>query len=406
MSLPIISQRAQEAPSSPIRKLVPFAQAAEKAGKKVYRINIGDPDFEIPGKIRTALVEIASNLKRLPYTNSQGLASTLAAWKSYYQQVGIELNTEDILITTGGSEALILISAILFDPGDEFIVFEPFYTNYHSFSNLVSAKIIPVALDASNGFHLPSDEEIVAHITPKTKAILFTNPNNPTGTVFTEPEVKRLIALAKQQSLFLVSDETYRGICFDGKKMVSVLDVANDEEKQHIIVTDSVSKRLNACGARIGIMVSKNREVIDAALRFAQGRLSVAYLEQAMIAPMLADSMEYLSWLTTQYEKRRDVFIHKLQKELGITIHKPEGAFYTMIPLPVDDAEKFASFLLTDFSDNNETVMVAPGAGFYATFGKGKNEVRVAYVLNEADLERSAELLAKGVKQYNLTNSS
>lgn len=401
-----ISERAKLAPASPIRKLVPFADEAEKAGKKVYRLNIGDPDFDIPEKIQETLLELASDLKRIPYTNSQGLSVTLEAWRTYYQQVGISLNTEDMLITTGGSEALILISALLFDPGDEFIVFEPFYTNYHSFGNLVSAKIVPVALDAKTGFHLPSDDEILSRLTSRTKAIFFTNPNNPTGTVFTEEEVKRLIAFAKKHNLFLVSDETYRGMCFDNRKMVSVLAVATEEEKQHIIVIDSVSKRLNACGARIGIMISKNREIMEGALRFAQGRLSVAYLEQAMIAPMLSDSLDYLTWLTAKYEKRRDVFIAKLETELGITMHKPEGAFYTMIPLPVDDAEKFATFLLTDFSDNNETVMVAPGAGFYATPGKGTNEVRVAYVLNEKNLERAAELLTKGVKAYLSTTSS
>ncbi len=395
-----ISNRALSAPPSPVRKLVPFADMAKSKGLTVYHINIGDPDFPMPKEIQQTLQDVTRNLVRIPYANSKGLQSTLAGWKKYYHDVGIELSTDDILITQGGSEALILSAAITMDPGDEFIVFEPFYANYNSFGNLVSARAVPVQLDGENGYHLPSDEEIRKAITPKTKAIFFTNPNNPTGTVFTKEEVRRIVDLALSNNLFLVSDETYRGICFDSVKMVSVMDVASEKEKQQIILTDSVSKRLNACGTRIGVIISKNAEVMDAAFRFAQGRLSVGYIDQEIVAPILHDSLGYLSWLTNQYESRRNAFLTELENQLHISIHKPEGAFYTMLQLPIENAEDFAKWLLTDFSDNNETVMVAPGSGFYATPGKGMREVRVAYVLDEKKLQRAAQLLALGLKAY------
>lgn len=399
-----VSQRAKNAPSSPVRKFVPFADLAKKKGISVYHINIGDPDFETPRLIQDTLKVIAKNLKRIPYASSKGLESTLEAWQKYYQGVGIKLSLDEILITNGGSESLIFAAAITLDSNDEFLVFEPFYANYNAFGNLVNAKAVPVELDAKNGYHLPSDKEIISRVTSKTKAIFFTNPNNPTGTIFTEEEVRRIVRIAKKQKLFLISDETYRGICFDNKKMVSVMDVASEEEKQHIILSDSVSKRLNACGTRIGVIISKNKDVMDAAFRFAQGRLSVGYIDQEIVTPMLADSLDYLYWLTAQYEKRRDVFIGELEKELQMKIYRPEGAFYAMLQLPVENTDHFAEWLLTSFADNNETVMVAPGSGFYATKGKGKNEIRVAYVLDERKLKRAAQLLALGLKKYQQEN--
>ncbi len=395
-----ISHRAIAAPPSPVRKLVPFADKAKEKGISVYHINIGDPDFTLPKEIQDKLKEVTRNLTRIPYANSKGLKSTLEGWKKYYSDVGIPLSIDDILITQGGSEALIMSAAITMDPEDEFIVFEPFYANYNSFGNLVGAKVVPVQLDSTNGYHLPSDKEILSAITSKTKAIFFTNPNNPTGTVFTKEEVTRIVHIASSNNLFLVSDETYRGICFDGISMVSVMDVASEKEKQHIILTDSVSKRLNACGARIGVIISKNKDVMDAAFRFAQGRLSVGFIEQEIVAPILHNSLPYLTWLTKQYEKRRNAFLSELENELHVKVHQPEGAFYTMLQLPVQDTEQFAKWLLTDFSDKKETVMVAPGSGFYATPGKGKNEVRVAYVLDETKLKRAAQLLALGLKKY------
>jgi len=398
---PSISKRGENAPASAVRKLVPFADEAKKRGTKVYHINIGDPDFEAPIEIRKSIQRLAKTEKRFPYSNSKGLKSTIDAWVTYYKNIGIKLSSDDVIVTNGGSEALILISAALLDPGDEYIVFEPYYTNYKSFGNLVSAKPVPVALDKKSGYHLPSDKEIEKKITKKTKAIYFTNPNNPTGTVFTKEEILRVIAIAKKHSLFLVSDEAYYGISFDGAKTYSVLQLADEKMKQSIIVVDSVSKKLNVCGARVGAVVSKNKEVMDAVFRFAQGRLSPAYLEQMMIENLLKDPRKYVKEITKAYKNRRDIFLETLEKEFNTKIHKPEGAFYTMVELPIDDIDKFAKWLLTDFSYKGETVMVAPGTGFYATAGKGKKEARVAYVLNEKDLKKCAELLARAVKEYN-----
>jgi aspartate aminotransferase len=395
-----ISHRGKNAPPSAVRKLVPYAEEAKKKGVKVYHINIGDPDFEAPPIILSELSSIAQTLKRIPYANSRGMQSTITAWQKYYSDIGIMLSEKDILVTSGGSEGLIMLSAILLDPGDEFIVFEPFYTNYRSYSNFVSASPVAVALDSSNGFHLPSKKEIVSKISSKTKAIYFTNPNNPTGTVFTQDEIRLILDIAKEYNLFVVSDETYLGMTFDNTKSMSVLHIATEEEKKYCIIADSVSKKLNICGARVGAVISTNQEVMDSLFRFAQGRLSVAYIEQEMVSPMLSHCLEYVSWLAKQYEGRRNAFLQTLEKELGTKIHKPEGAFYAMVELPVDDVEDFAKWLLTDFRDNNETVMVAPGPGFYVTEGKGRQEVRVAYVLNEKDLMRAAELLALAVKEY------
>ena len=396
-----ISERAKIQPSSPVRKLIPLSDQTKKKGIKIYHINIGDPDFEVPEKIINTLQKLSKTAKRFPYASSKGLKATILAWQKYYSDIGIKLTEDEIIITSGGGEGLVIASVIIADPGDEFIVFEPFYANYASFANQASARLVPVPLDKNNNYHLPSRKKIISKITPKTRAIFFTNPNNPTGTVFSRAEVKQIVQIAHEYGLFLVSDETYHGISFDGKKCFSALHVATAAEKQNIIVIDSISKRLNVPGARIGAIISKNQDVMDSAFRFAQGRLSVAYIEQEIISPMLSNSLGYITWLTKQYQKRRDVFIKSLRKELGIEIATPEGAFYTMLKLPVDDTEKFAKWLLTDFQDNNETVMVAPGAGFYATPGLGTDEIRVAYVLNEKDLARAAQLLSLAVKRYN-----
>lgn len=396
-----ISNRAKSAPPSPVRKLLPLSNDTEKRGIKIYHLNIGDPDFEIPPMISRTLRNLSRTTECIPYASSKGLKKTILAWKKYYAQLGIDLTEDEVLITSGGGEALVIVSALVADPGDELIVFEPFYANYAAFANQASAKLVPVTLDKKNNYHLPPASEIISKITPKTKAIYFTNPNNPTGTVFSKEEVKTLLRIVKKHNLFLVSDEAYHGMSFDGKKCISSLHLATEAEKQNVIIVDSVSKKLNACGARVGAIISKNHSVCDAAFRFAQGRLSVAHLEQEMVSPMLSDCLKYISWLTDQYQKRRDVFLNSLEKELGIYISPPEGAFYAMVKLPVDDTEKFARWLLTDFHDNDETVMVAPGAGFYATKGLGKDEVRIAYVLNEKNLVRAAKLLGMAVKKYN-----
>lgn len=396
-----ISKRGELIPTSPVRKLVIYAEQAKQKGRKIYHINIGDPDFKAPDKILQTLKKLAKTAKYFRYANSKGIQSNILAWKKYYSDIGINIEEEDILVTTGSGEGIIIVLSLIADPGDELIVLEPFYANYASFANQASTTIVPVALDKNNNYHLPPEEEIIKKITPRTRAIFFTNPNNPSGTVFTRDEVKTIVRITNKYNLFLISDETYYGMSFDGKKTVSALDVADENELRHIIVIDSLSKKLNIPGTRIGAIISKNKEVIDAVFRFADARLSVASLEQEMVAPMLSDCIDYISWLTGQYQKRRDSFISNLEKELGMVIKKPEGAFYTMIKLPVDDTEKFAKWLLTDFQDHNETVMVAPGSGFYASEGYGRDEIRVAYVLKEKDLARAAELLGLAVKQYN-----
>ncbi len=395
-----ISLRGEKAPASAIRKLTPLADAAKARGIEVYHINIGQPDFEVPPRIKEELQRLAKKLSRLPYSPSKGVKELVTAWQEYYRQVGIELDEEEILVTSGGSEALILAAAAIFNPGEEMLVFEPFYTNYRGVANLLSVGVRGVVLKEENSFHLPKLTEIEKAVTEKTRAIFLTNPNNPTGTVFTREELESLLKIARRYNLFIVADETYRGICFDGHESVSILNVASEEDKERVVICDSLSKRLNICGARVGVVVSKNRQLMDAVGRFAQARLSVATLEQLMVVPMLKDSLGYVSQITKEYQRRRDVFLESLEKELGVKIHRPEGAFYTMISLPIDDSELFARWLLTDFSDKNETVMVAPGSGFYVTPGMGKKEVRVAYVLEEKKLRRAAELLGLAVRRY------
>lgn len=395
-----ISERALNAAASPIRKLVPLADQAKAKGIKVYHLNIGQPDFKVPQEIKAELQKLVSNLEIIPYSNSRGEKPLREAWIKYYGQNGMEIVDDDLLVTAGGSEAILLVLASLFNPGEEYLVFEPFYANYIGFGNLVSVGLSAVELKAENGYHLPSDEEILAKINSKTKAIFFTNPNNPTGTVFEEAELRRILKIARENNLFIIADETYRGLTFEGKKSVSFLQIADAEDKERIVVVDSLSKRFNICGARLGVIVSKNKEVMDAIFKFTQTRLSVATLEQLMVAPLLNHGEKYVNYVAGEYEKRRNAFLKKLEELLGIKIHYPEGAFYTMLSLPIANTEDFSKWLLTDFNHNGETVMVAPGSGFYATEGKGLDEVRVAYVLNEKELEKAAELLAIAVKEY------
>ncbi len=398
--LPLLSQRVLSLPSSPIRKLVPFAEAAKKKGIKVYHLNIGDPDFATPEPILKELNKVSQDLKTIAYANSHGELEHLRAWVKYFKDIGINLNLDDVNVTSGGSEALTFALAAVCDPGSEILVFEPYYANYYSFAHWLNIKVVPVALEEKNGFHLVGGKDIENKITKKTKAILFTNPNNPTGTVFTKEEIRTVIDLANKYNLFIIADETYRGLCFDNHKSYSVLHLTRDDKDQRVIICDSLSKRFNICGARLGAIISKNQEVMAAVLRFSQARLSASLIEQKIATPMLNNSLEYVTHLAKEYEKRRDVFIGTLEKELKIKISRPEGAFYTMVKLPVKDTDEFAKWLLTDFSDHKETVMVAPGAGFYATPGMGKNEIRVAFVLNEQKLKRAAELLSLALKKY------
>lgn len=389
------------APFSPIRKLSSYAEEAKKRNIKVFHLNIGQPDFNIPKTIRRE-IESHANIKYLPYSNSQGSKNLIDSWLKYYRDINVALAPEDIIATYGASEALIFAMATVCDPQDELIVFEPFYANYNGFANLVSAKIKSVPLDISNGYHLPTEKEIAKKITNKTKAICIINPNNPTGTVFDEKELLLIIKIAKKYNLFIIADETYNGICFDNTKMKSILEVAYKDDRENIIIVDSVSKRLNVCGARVGALISNNKEVMSAVMRFAQERLAIATLEQELVASQLKNSLPYVKKIASDYQTRRDIIIDVLQKELQVKIHKPEGAFYIMLKLPFCGSDDFAKWLLEDFSINKETVMVAPGSGFYNTPRLGEDEIRLAYVLKPKDLEKAAIILSKAIKQYSL----
>jgi len=394
-----ISCRGEKAPFSPIRKLTPFADQAKKEGVKVYHLNIGQPDFLLPSAIAKELKK-NSDCPYLPYAPSQGMPELLKSWSSYYKSLGLQMIPDEIVITTGGSEGLIYTFAAICDPNDEIIVFEPFYANYNGFANLVSAKIVPVELDPENGYHLPSKEMIASKITEKTKAIIITSPNNPTGTVYSDQELRMIMDIAKESDLFIISDEAYFGISFGKEDAKNILQIADNTEHDRIIMIDSVSKRLNVCGARIGAIASKNKLFMSAINRFAQERLSVATLDQLIVCKALANCKNYVKKIAKNYQSRRDALLSTLEKELNIKMHYPEGAFYAMLKLPFHNADNFAKWLLSDFRYQNETVMVAPGSGFYATEGLGENEIRLAYVLNRSDLKKAAKILAKAILEY------
>lgn len=392
------SQRLSVVPASPIRKLVPYAVAAKKEGVTVYHLNIGDPDIETP----KVMIDVLTHWKDNPirYGQSQGEPEFLSAVRSYYHGLGFSfLKTEHLQITSGGSEAIAMAMFAVADAGEEILTFEPLYTNYNSYAAINGVRLTAVPTDIKTGFHLPAQKEIEKRITKNTKAILYCNPNNPTGTVYTPSEVEGLVSIAKKYHLFLLSDEVYREYCYDGKKQVSLLSYMREIPDQAIVL-DSMSKRYSLCGARLGMLVSLNADLMAGVLRMAQGRLSAGFVDQAIASKLTQVPSSYLSDVQKEYAKRRDVLYEGLKKIPGVTIPKPEGAFYTIVGLPVDNAEKFCQWLLTDFRDNNETVMFAPAAGFYATPGKGKNEVRIAYVLNTAKLSRCIELLAKALKAY------
>ena len=398
-----ISKRGQTAPPSPIRMLVPLAEEAKKRGVKVYHLNIGQPDLLAPEGVAKKILSCRE--KYLPYENSQGSSELIKSFQYYYNKINIHFNYEELLITSGASEALIFILAAICDPGDEVIVFEPFYANYLSFANLLNIKIVPVPLNAQKDYHLPKDQDIKSKINKNTKAIIVNNPNNPTGTVLTEKEISRICDLALTSNLFIISDEAYYGLSFGKNKCLSIYHVAHKNLHQNIILVDSLSKKLNVCGARIGIIASKNMEIMKAVNRFAQARLSVSTLDQSFISNAVKNMSRYVGKLAHEYQKRRDVFIETFKTESNLKIHQPEGAFYVLIKLPIKDSDKFAEWLLTDFSNNGETVMVAPGSGFYATENSGKDEIRIAFVLKLKDLKRAAKLLAMAVKTYVSKNS-
>lgn len=400
MKTPPISSRAINLQASPLRKLAATAEARKKQGVKVYHLNIGQPDLPTHLDFYHAVLDYLPTHKEkhtIAYAPSKGLEEPLAAWSTYYKKVGIQFAPEDIVITSGGSEGIIFALEAVCDPGDEMIVFEPFYTNYNSFADLTTVKLRPVTLDIATGFHLASDAAIKKVITKRTKAILICNPSNPTGTIFSKSELARLVKIARQHGLFILSDEVYREFAFESKHY-SIMDFP--AIRQQAVVLDSASKRFNVCGARIGVVASQNAAVIAAVLKMAMSRLSVASIEQEALVPLLKNPKKYTSIMTKEFRQRREVVYTGLKQIPNITFSKPEGAFYIIIGLPVDDADRFATWMISQFQDNNETVLLAPAEGFYATPGKGKREVRLAFMLNEPDLRRSLELLKLALEQY------
>lgn len=394
--MPQLSQRAVSMQASPLRKLAAAAEERKAQGVKVYHLNIGQPDLETPQEFYDRLQAFDAN--PVAYANSQGTAEALDAWRTYYKSIGVDLSREELMVTTGGSEALIFALSAVTDPGDEVLVFEPFYTNYNAFATLASCTLKPVTLSITNGFHLPSDEEIEAAISSNTKAMIVCNPSNPTGTVFTREEVERLARIASKHNLWIIADEVYREFAFDAP-VTSFLEM--EDITQHVLVVDSVSKRFNACGARVGALVSRNAEVIASAVKFGMARLSAATVEQFALVPILKKAQEIIAPVIQEYTHRRDAVYSALQDIKGVVAAKPEGAFYIIAELPVDSSEKFAKWMIEEFTHEGETVLVAPAPGFYATPGKGEKEIRIAYVLNTADLQRSMELLAIAIEQYN-----
>src|SRR3989339_852771 len=393
-----LSDRLARVPASPIRKLVPYANEAKKEGVYVYHLNIGDPDIKTPDVMLDVLHSWDKN--PIAYSQSHGEPALLDAIDWYYQHCGYSFITpKNIQITTGGSEAISIALFSVANCWDEVIVFEPLYANYNSYAAINQVQFIPVETTIANGFHLPERNDIVKKITKRTKAMLICTPNNPTGTVYTKEEMDMLVDIAKEYGLFLLSDEVYREFVYDGTKHVSLLSYLQ-EIPEKAIVLDSLSKRYSLCGARLGMIVSLNSDLMHGVLRIAQGKLSSGLVDQLMASKLTKVEDSYIEGVQKEYEKRRDVLYEELKTIPGLIIPKPEGAFYTIVKLPIDDAEDFAAYLLTTFRDNNETIMIAPATGFYVTVGMGKDEIRIAYVLNIKSLKRSIEILKKALVAY------
>lgn len=390
------STRARNALLSPIRKLTPLADRALAEGVHIYHLNIGQPDLATPEALMEGIREYDSTL--LPYAPSQGLDGTVAAWQEYYDQVGVHFERDQLLVTSGGSEAVQFAMMAVADPGDEIITFEPSYANYFGFGVMASVTMAPVALSPDDGYHLPPADAIERAITPRTRAIIFSSPGNPTGAVFSYEELRVLSDIAARHGLFLISDETYREIVFEGPRDMSMMKVGATADRT--IIVDSVSKRFSATGARIGCVATPHAGVMDGILRFAQARLAAPTVEQRAVIPLLRKPTSYTDALATTYRRRRDVVYGALSRIPGVQVQPPEGAFYIFAVLPVDDGERFASWLLTDFRLNGETLMIAPGDGFYFTPGMGKQEVRFAFVLEEAALERAMTILREALCVY------
>lgn len=395
--MPQISNKGKLMPESPIRKLVPYADLAQQRGRKIYYLNIGQPDIKTP---EIALNAIKNNdISVLSYSHSAGFESYRKKLATYYKTISPDINHNDIIVTTGGSEALLFAMGSIADADDEIIIPEPFYANYNGFATASGVKVVPVISTIDDNFGLPPVSEFEKLITPKTKAILICNPGNPTGYLYSKEEIDQLAAIVKKHDLFLIADEVYREFAYDGLVHHSILSVNGIEE--NAIVIDSVSKRYSMCGARIGCIVSKNKEVMATAMKFAQARLSPPTFAQIASEAALETPQAYFDDVITEYKDRRDLLVSELRKIPNVKVANPGGAFYCIAELPVADADEFAKWLLESFDLNNETIMVAPAAGFYATPNTGKNQVRIAYVLKKDDLQKAVNILKAALQQYN-----
>ena len=392
-----LSRRAHGMQASPIRRLVPLADDAKKKGVTVYHLNIGQPDIPTPPEIMDAVRGFKDEV--LAYGPSQGILLLRAAIRDYFYNLGTELAIDDIMVTTAGSEAIIFALMAIGDPGDEVLVPEPFYTNYNGFATMADMKVVPVPTHVTDGYACPAKEEFLKRITSKTKAIMFCSPNNPTGAVFSKADLEMMAGICAEKNLWLLADEVYREFAYDHAKSHSALELKAVEDR--VIMLDSVSKRFSACGARVGCIVSRNQDLMHSMLKFGQARLCPPTIEQVGAAAGYKHLETFIKHMIPEYQKRRDIVCEELAKIQGAVFTKPAGAFYIMPQLPIDDGSKFASWMLTDFQHDHATTMVAPGDGFYATPGKGKHEVRIAYVLKEADLRKAMEILRLGIDTYN-----
>lgn len=383
-------------PESPIRKLVPFAENAKKRGVEVIHLNIGQPDIKTP---KVAMDAVRNHkIEVLAYSRTEGSEVYRSKLAAYYAKQGIQLEANEIIVTTGGSEALSFTMGSIADPGDEIIIPEPFYANYNGFATAMGLRVVPVVSDIEKNFALPPIEDFEILISPRTKAVLICNPGNPTGYLYSKEEIEKLAGLARKHDLFLVADEVYREFTYDEKEHFSILKETGLEN--HAIVVDSVSKRYSMCGARIGCLITRNKEVLKTALKFAQARLSPPTLAQLASEAALDTPQEYFDAVIEEYVERRNILIEELEKIPNVVVAKPQGAFYCMAELPVEDADHFAQWLLEDFEAGGQTVMVAPAGGFYATPGLGKNQIRIAYVLEKSKLKRAVALLKEALTQY------
>lgn len=391
-----VSNRALIMPESPIRKLAPYADEAKKRGIKIYHLNIGQPDIHTPNPIFEAIKNFSPDV--LPYGPSQGLRDLREIIAEYFSRFDINVSPDDLFITTGGSEAIIFSFMVSCDVGDEVLIPEPFYTNYNGFAEMAGVNIIPLSTSVLNGFRLPPREEIESKITSRTKAILVCSPNNPTGTVYTREEMETVALIARKYNLFILSDEVYREFTFDGRTHTSIFHLSDIQDKA--VILDSISKRFSACGARIGFILSKNKNFIDSVLKLGQARLCPPTIEQygAIAGYKMIDT--FIAKMKEEYEQRRNVVFEELNKIEGVYAQKPEGAFYTVAKLPVDNAEDFTRWMLTEFNVDGKTTMVAPANGFYASKSKGIDEVRIAFVLNCNAMRDAIKILKRGIEEY------